>query len=197
MTEAQNIATTVTTDAEALAKKVETKFTYAPLKRAMIEAGHVLSEGEGFLLEEFSKVRDFLHHKGLLHIIGDQWHMFSHAIAQGPHSVVTAVKADVASVETKVEDTVKTEVASVENKVETTAEADVPKVEAIIKTAADGVETEIEDAVKADVPKVEAAVTAEVKAEVPKIEAEIKVEAELHSLTATAQTPAAESTVKE
>lgn len=80
---------------EAAAAQVApaTEHPYAPLKAAMTEAGILLSEGEGFLVHEFHVVRDFLHSKGMQHI-GDEWHLFSHYIAQGAHSAWRFVQAE-------------------------------------------------------------------------------------------------------
>jgi len=66
-------------------------FSMNPLKKAMQAAGHVLSEGEGFLVHELQTARDWLHSIGMGHI-GDDFHMFETEIAKPAfHGIAKAI----------------------------------------------------------------------------------------------------------
>ena len=74
-----------------------------PLKKAMAEAGFLISEGEGFLKHEFQMARDYLTNIGMGHI-GDNFHEFEAELAKGAHALVSGVTHLVAKVEEKAKD---------------------------------------------------------------------------------------------
>jgi len=80
--------------ATAIAKaKDAVEHPYTPLKNAMREAGFAVSEGEGFLLHEFTVVKDFLHVSGLIGVVGDEWHRFAELTKGYVHKAAEKVEA--------------------------------------------------------------------------------------------------------
>jgi len=139
---------------------------YSALKAAMTKAGHVLSEGEGFLIHEFGLVRSFLSSVGLQHI-GDEWHRFEHAVAQGAHDLAPKLTAEAAHLAGLVKNGVETEVNALTGKVE----AKVTSQSAVVVDTTEADAKKVADAAAADLA---AETEAKAKAEVAAAEAEAK-----------------------
>jgi hypothetical protein len=146
------------------------------LKEAMVKSGHVLSEGEGFLISEFQLARDFLQSHGLSYI-GDNFHLYEQEITQGLHKVLVSVRAEEQRIAAKikiVKTPVEQAIADAEaeaNRIKTEAESIKLEMQKA-KEEAEKIKVDAENAANVVKQKVSAAEDLDPEEEVAKEEAE-------------------------